>query len=131
MQSCGVELAESALVPEQIAALLLHVSYNLDAHAAWVGQANEAARLEHAALRESAVHYRAIAAAATRAAEHMRSLASLPAADHDPTRWDRAAFVTWMRVKIELQRGLAALLLEHALHSEAALAEESSAHSDV
>jgi hypothetical protein len=118
MQSCGAELAESALVPERLAALMLHVSLNLDAHADWVGSSSEAARLENAALRELAADYRVIAAAAERAVQHMRNAANLAPAPHDPSRWDRAAFVTWMQRKIELQRALAELLLEHVRAAE-------------
>jgi hypothetical protein len=121
MQSCGEELAASALVPERLAALMLHVSLNLDAHADWVGRSSEAARLESAALRELATDYRAIAEAAERAVQRMRDAASLAPAPHDPSRWDRAAFVAWMQRKIELQRALAELLLEHVGASERAL----------
>src|SRR3954469_16853733 len=119
--SCGAELAQSAVVPEQIGALLLHVTQNLEAHAQWVGDSSEAARLEQAALREVAADYRAIAAAAARAVQHMRAAAGLASPAHDPDRWDRATFVSWMQRKIELQRALAELLLEHARLSERGL----------
>jgi len=123
MQSCGAELAESAIVPERLGALLLHVSHNLVAHADWIGTACEEARREGEALRTVAADYRAIAEAAGRAVQHMRDAAGLAPAPHDPSRWDRAAFVTWMQRKIELQRDLAQLLLEHAQASERALGE--------
>ena len=123
MQSCGAELAQSAIVPERLAALLLHVSLNLVAHADWVGTASEAARLEHAALLQVAADYRAIAEAAGRAVQHMRDAAGLAPAQHEPSRWDRPSFVSWMQRKIELQRALAELLLEHAQASERALEE--------
>ncbi|HWO08001.1 MAG TPA: hypothetical protein VNN80_00935, partial [Polyangiaceae bacterium] len=114
MQSCGAELAESAVVPERLAALMQHVSENLIAHADWVGAGSAEAAQEQAGLRLVAREYRAIAAAGRQAAAAMRSLAGLPAAAHDPARWDREAFARWMHEKIVLQRELAALLLEHA-----------------
>lgn len=120
-QSCGAELAQSAVVPELIGALMLHVTQNLEAHAQWVGASSEAARLEHAALREVAADYRAIAEAATRAVQHMRAAAGLASPPHDPATWDRAAFVSWMQRKIELQRALAEMLLDHASRSERGL----------
>lgn len=120
-QSCGAELAQSAVVPELISALMLHVTQNLEAHAQWVGASSEAARLEQAALREVAADYRAIAESAARAVRHMRAAAGLASPPHDPGTWDRAAFVRWMQRKIELQRGLAELLLEHARLSERGL----------
>ena len=120
-QSCGAELAKSALVPELIGALLLHVTENLEAHAHWVGASSEAARREQAALRAVAADYRAIAEAAGRAVQHMRDAAGLASPPHDPSTWDRAAFVTWMQRKIELQRALAELLLEHAQLSQRGL----------
>src|SRR6476620_7961780 len=95
-QSCGAELAQSAVVPEQIGALMYHVTQNLEAHAQWVGASSEAARLEQAALREVAADYRAIGEAAARAVQHMRSAAGLASPPHDPDGWDRTAFVTWM-----------------------------------
>lgn len=117
-QSCGAELAQSAVVPELIGALMMHVTQNLEAHACWVGASSEAARLEQAALREVAADYRAIAEAAARAVQHMRAAAGLASPPHDPGSWDRASFVSWMQRKIELQRALAELLLEHARLSE-------------
>jgi len=121
MQSCGEELAESALVPERLAELFAHVAENLDKHAEWVGTESEAARREHAGMLEVAADYRAIAHAATHAARTMRSLATLPAAPHDPARWDQSAFAAWMRRKVELQRAFAQLIQEHADASERAL----------
>src|SRR4051812_15212312 len=106
-QSCGAELAQSAVVPEQMGALMLHVAQNLEAHAQWVGASSEAARLEQAALREVAADYRAVAEAAARAVQHMRAAAGLASPPHDPGSWDRGAFVSWMQRKIELQRALA------------------------
>jgi hypothetical protein len=123
MQSCGAELAESAIVPERLGALLLHVSHNLVAHADWIGTASEEAQLERAALLAVAADYQAIAEAAGRAVQHMRDAAGLAPAPHDPSQWNRAAFVIWMQRKIELQRDLAQLLLDHAQASEQALAE--------
>lgn len=121
MQSCGEELAESALVPERLAELFQHVADNLQAHAEWVGTESQAAASEHAGMLEVAADYRAIARAATHAARTMRGLGSLPAAPHDPARWDRAAWAAWMQRKVELQRAFAQLILEHADASERAL----------
>ena len=114
-------MAASAVVPEQLSALFLHVSQSLDAHADWVGTSSEEARLERATLLQLAADYRAIAEAARRAVSHMRDAAALAPAPHDPSRWDRATFVAWMQRKIVLQRALAELLLEHARASEHAL----------
>jgi hypothetical protein len=119
--TCGSELAQSAVVPELIGELLLHVTQNLEAHAQWVGASSEAARQEQAALRQVAADYRAVAEAAARAVQHMRAAAGLASPPHDPGSWDRAAFVRWMQRKIQLQRALAGLLLEHAHLSERGL----------
>ncbi|MEO8180086.1 MAG: hypothetical protein ABI895_14725 [Deltaproteobacteria bacterium] len=120
MQSmaCGVELADAAIVPEQLAALMSHVAENLEGHARWVGVETPAAEAEHEGLLRLAADYRGIAAAAQRAAATMRALRDLEPAPHDPAHWDRPAFLHWMRRKIELQRALAQLLCEHAEASE-------------
>jgi hypothetical protein len=123
--SCGAELSEDAVVPEQLAALMSHVANNMDAHARWVGSSSEAARSEREALTRLATHYRRIAASAAQAARSMRGMHELDAAPHDPARFDRQAFERWMRTKVALQRNLARLLLEHAATSERALADES------
>ncbi|HEU5076007.1 MAG TPA: hypothetical protein VFU02_17555 [Polyangiaceae bacterium] len=123
MESCGAELAESAVVPEQLARLMQHVAKNLEAHADWVGTDAEAARLEREALLGVAESYRAIARAAFSTADLMRGLADLPNAPHDPNKWDRQAFARWMREKIALQRAVAQLLLDHAEASERVLNE--------
>jgi len=124
MESCGAELAESAIIPEKLAALMAHVAMNMVAHAEWVGSDGDASRAEHRALHDVAAGYRAIATAASEAAATMRALRDLEPAPHDPSRWDRAAFATWMHRKIELQTELAQLLLQHAEQSKAALAGE-------
>ena len=123
MESCGAELAESAVVPERIAELMQHVAENLVAHADWVGNASGAALREREALLKVAAGYRAIASAALDTAACMRGLGDLPAAPHDPARWDRPQFLEWMREKIVLQRAVAALLLNHAEASERVLTE--------
>ncbi|MDC0682745.1 hypothetical protein [Sorangium atrum] len=120
-EPCGRDLANNAVVPERLAELFRHVADNLEAHAAWVGSATPEARLEHDAMRRVAAGYRGIGDAAGRAAEAMRAAGDLPAAPHDLARFDRGAFEAWMRRKIELQRGFAALLLEHAEASERVL----------
>jgi hypothetical protein len=122
MESCGAELAESAVIPEKLAALMEHVAKNLVAHAEWVGTSSDPSRAEHRALLDVAAGYRAIAHAASQAASTMRALRDLEPAPHEPSRWDRAAFATWMQQKIALQTELAALLLAHAEQSKAALA---------
>jgi hypothetical protein len=116
--ACGAELGDAAIVPERLAALMSHVAENLEAHAGWVGVETPAAAAEHEGLLRLAADYRAIAAAALRTAATMRGLRDLEPAPHDPARWDRAAFLQWMRRKIELQRAFAQLLLEHAEVSE-------------
>jgi RIO-like serine/threonine protein kinase len=121
--TCGQELAGDAEVPEKLSALWSHVAANMETHADWVGVQSAAARREHEALSRVAADYRAIAAAADHAAAVMKSMADLPAAPHDPTKLDRAAQAAWMRRKIELQRALARMLIEHADVSEQVLAE--------
>ena len=124
MESCGAELAESAIIPEKLAALMEHVAKNMVAHAEWVGTSGDPARAEHRALLDVAAAYRGIAQAASKAAATMRALHDLEPAPHDPSRWDRAAFVEWMQHKVALQTELARLLLAHAEQSKAALAGE-------
>lgn len=119
--SCGAELAASAEVPVALAALMSHVAINLNAHAVWVGTGSATAQREHDAMSRVAGEYRAIASAANRAAEVMRSFGGLEPVAHDPSRFDRAAFVEWMRQKVRLQRELADLLIAHAVQSEKAL----------
>ncbi|HVT08424.1 MAG TPA: hypothetical protein VHO67_13275 [Polyangia bacterium] len=120
--SCGQEMAASAEVPLQWQALMDHVAGNMDAHATWVGTATPAAKQEHDALRRVAAAYRAMAWAASSAAQAMRAMAELPPAPHDPRKRDGAAWADWMREKIRMQRQLAATLERHAAESEHALA---------
>lgn len=119
--TCGQELAASAEVPDAWRGLMSHVAINLEAHAAWVGDGTDAARAEQEAMRAVAAAYRDMAASAERAATLMRSLRDLAAAPHDPARFDRPAFVGWMRSKVELQRAFAQMLERHAAMSESAL----------
>ena len=63
METCGAELAESAVVPELLAQLMEHVALNLDAHARWVGTATPQAEREHAGMSRVADDYRGIASA--------------------------------------------------------------------
>jgi hypothetical protein len=120
-ETCGQELASSAAVPEQFAALFKHVAVNFRDHAAWVGTATAEAEREHDAMLAVALGYEATAESAQRTAVFMRTLAGLPAAAHDPHKMDRAKFFTWMKTKLELQRALAGMLIEHAEQSERAL----------
>jgi hypothetical protein len=119
--TCGEEVAASAEVPEAWRDLMRHVALNLDAHAAWVGTGSPAAREEHDGLRRVAAAYLDMAEAADRACRIMRGMQAVPAAPHDPARRDTAAFVAWMRKKVELQRALASTLDRHAAESERAL----------
>jgi len=123
MESCGAELAESAVVPEQLAQLMAHVAENLDAHAKWVGAETPPAAEEQRWMRKVAADYRGIAEAALRAVATMRAMRDLAPAPHDPSRRDPAAFVAWMQKKVELQRAFAKLLNDHAEESERVLAE--------
>jgi tellurite resistance protein len=121
--TCGQELAEGAVIPEQVALLFAHVAHNMREHARWVGDSNSEAVREHAAMIAVADGYEAISAEAQRMCNFMRSLAHLPAAPHDPATLDKPALVAWLRQKIEIQRTLAQLLSEHATQSEQALRE--------
>lgn len=112
--ACGLELREAAGVPESLALLMDHIAENLTAHAAWVGTGSDVAAAEHTALTQLALEYRAIASAARQAASTMREMAGLHAAPHDPKRWDKAAFATWLERKISLQTTLGEVLIEHA-----------------
>jgi hypothetical protein len=116
--TCGQELAASAEVPEAIAALMAHVVLNLRVHADWVGTSSPEACAENEALRAVAEAYEALATAARRAADTMRSFSTLAPVPHDPARFEREPFLAWMRSKVELQRNLARLLLEHAAENE-------------
>ncbi len=121
--TCGQELAQDAEVPELLGELWEHVATNLVAHAKWVGTATREAAAEHDGLMHVAREYRAIAAAAERAAAIMRSMADQAAAPHDPARVDRGAQARFIRRKTELQLKLAGMLVEHAERSRGALAE--------
>ena len=124
MISCGAELAEDAVVPEQLASLMQHVAENMEAHAGWVGVRTAEAEAEHNALVKLAADYRRIATAATQAVATMREMRNLKPALHDPALWDRQSFVRWMRKKIDMQRAFAHLILEHANASERIVASE-------
>ena len=120
-ETCGQELAASAVVPEQFAALFRHVAVNLREHAVWVGDTSAEAKREQNALIEVALGYEATSAHALHTARLMRTLTDLPMVAHDPDRLDRHGFFDWMTTKLELQRRLAQLLLEHAEQSQRAL----------
>lgn len=124
MESCGAELAESALVPELLSSLMQHVAENMEAHARWVGTASSVAAREQRALLDVAREYQVIAQAASRAATTLRGLQDLPAVPHDPAAWDREAFAVFLRKKIEIQRELGRLILDHAHASERVLANQ-------
>jgi len=121
--TCGEELAHDAEVPERLGELWEHVATNLAAHAKWVGTATPEAAAEHDALMHVAREYRCIAAAAERAAAIMHGMHDLAPAVHDASRLDRAALAHFIRRKVELQLGLADLLVRHADDSRRALAE--------
>jgi hypothetical protein len=122
-ETCGQELAASAVVPEQLAALFRHVAANLRDHAAWVGTASVDTKREHDAMMDVAHGYEAIGLSAQRTATLMRTLENLPTVSHDPQKLDRKKFLVWMKTKIDLQRELARLLMEHAEQSERVLQE--------
>ena len=121
--TCGQELAQDAEVPELLGQLWEHVAGNMATHAKWVGTATPAAAAEHDCLTHIAREYRAIAAAAERAAAIMKSMDVLEPAPHDPQLVDRPAQARFIRHKIELQLKLADLLVRHADASRSALAE--------
>jgi hypothetical protein len=123
--SCGAELSEEAVIPEQLAALMQHLANNMEAHARWVGSASNDAEAEHDALTRLATHYRRIATHATRAARTLHTLRDLDPAPHDPAPFHRSFFEASLRKKVDLQRSFAQLLLEHAATSKRALAGES------
>ncbi len=125
MVTCGTELAGDAVVPEQLASLMLHVADNMEAHARWVGTETVEAQAEHDALVKLAADYRQIATAATQAVATMRGMRNLKPARHDSAHWDGQSFTRWMRKKIDMQRAFAHLLLEHAEASERILENES------
>jgi hypothetical protein len=120
-QTCGQELAQGAIIPEQVAVLFAHVAHNLRQHAKWVGETSPEAAAEHTAMIAVADGYEAISAEAQRICNLMRTLKDLPAAPHDPEAQDRKALAEWMQSKVNVQRKLAKLLNEHADQSERAL----------
>lgn len=122
-ETCGQELAASAVIPERLAALFEHVAANLRDHAAWVGTATADAKREHDAMMDVAHGYEAISVAAQRTATLMRTLEHLPTASHDPKKMDREKFLAWMKTKIDLQLELASMLMEHAEQSQRVLRE--------
>lgn len=124
-ESCGQELAGSAVIPEQFALLFEHVAVNLRDHAEWVGTLTLAARQEHDAMLAVAEGYEAISGEARSTAKLMRTLGALPSAPHPAEKWNRAKFEIWMKAKVELQRQLAQMLIEHAEQSERALKQMS------
>ena len=120
--TCGHELARDAEVPELLGQLMEHVAVNMVEHARWVRASGDAGLAEERGLLEIADRYRSIARSAeSAAAAAMRSMREVPAAAHDPELLDRTALAGWMTTKIQLQRGLAQMLLRHADDSEAVL----------
>jgi hypothetical protein len=120
--TCGQELAQDAVVPDQLSRLFAHVAKNMEVHARWVGTASPQASREYDALRATAAAYQRIANSAAYAASFMRSLVDLPAAAHEHAQLDRQALAAWMHTKVAMQREFAQLLLDHAAASEQALA---------
>jgi len=118
-ESIGEELAEGAVIPEQVAVLFAHVAFNLREHA----RAIDAASPEHAALISVADGYEAISAEAQRVCNFMRTLERLPTTSHDSQPRDRKALAAWMQEKVAIQRSFARLLNEHADRSERVLRE--------
>ena len=122
-QTCGQEMAAAAEVPRRWGELMTHVATHMEGHARWVGTDSVAARREHDALMRVAAEYRAIAAAATRAAAAMTAMKALTPAPHDPSRFNATSQARWMRAKVKMQRAFATLLMRHAAESETALAQ--------
>lgn len=114
MESCGAELAEGAVIPELIALLLEHVAANMVLHAEWVGTARAECLAENLSLLRVAEFYLSSASSARAASRVMLEMEHLEPAPHDPNRWDRVAFSSWMHRKIALQTRLGELLLTHA-----------------
>jgi hypothetical protein len=119
--TCGHEMARDAEVPELLARLFGHVAENMVVHGQWVQRSSESGADEERGLQRVAEHYRAMAAAGQQAAAAMRAMEDVPPAPHDLALLDRVAFAQWMRTKVQLQRKLAHLLLNHAEHSESVL----------
>ncbi|HTU63906.1 MAG TPA: hypothetical protein VMF89_35820 [Polyangiales bacterium] len=117
-ESIGKELAEGAVIPEQVAVLFAHVAFNLREHARGLDDASPG----HHALIAVADGYEAISAEAQRVCNYMRTLDSLPASHAAPAR-DRSALASWMRENVAIQRHFAKLLNEHAEEAERALRE--------
>jgi hypothetical protein len=120
-ETCGQELAASASVPDQFAQLFQHVARNLRDHADSVGTDTPAAQREHDAMLAVAQGYETTAAEAQRTANIMRTMQDIPPAPHARENWDKGSFALWMTRKIEMQRELARMLLEHADQSERVL----------
>lgn len=118
-ESIGRELAEGAVIPEQVAVLFAHVAFNMREHAKEVSASSP----EHAALIAVADGYEAISAEAQRVCNFMRTLESLPATPRDSSARDRSALANWMQEKVAIQRSFAKVLNEHADRSERALRE--------
>lgn len=121
--TCGQEMAASAEIPRRWQALMNHVALNMELHAAAVGSGSAANRDESAAMLVVAREYRSMADAAARAASAMTAMADLAPASHDPSGIDLPSLARWMRLKVAMQRELAALLIRHAEESEAALTQ--------
>ena len=121
--TCGQELAAGASVPEQLGTLFKHVAENLRDHAAWVGTTTADAKREHDAMLATAESYELISAKSQQAAAAMRALEQLPAVPHDASKLDRQKLAASMKKKVELQRKLASVLLEHAEQSQRVLEE--------
>jgi len=123
--SCGAELSEDAVIPEQLAALMQHLANDTEAHARWVGSATKDAEAEHDALTRLATQYRRVATFAAQAARTLHTMRDLDPAPHHPGRFHRQSFEASMRTKVDMQRRFAQLLLEHAATSRRGLAGES------
>lgn len=118
-ESIGKELAEGAVIPEQVALLFAHVALNMREHAKSIAPDSP----EQNALLSVADGYEAISAEAQRVRNYMRTLESLTITPHEAPARDPKALAAWMQEKVVILRGFARLLNERADQTERALRE--------
>ena len=120
-ETIGRELAAGAEIPALLGQLFKHVAANVRGLALAAGTGAHTASPERDALIRVASGYEEIADAAQRTADFMRTLEGLAPELHEAVAADQNEFLAWMAKKIELQRQLGGLLLEHAEQSAAVL----------
>ena len=90
-KTCGQQIAEKAVLPAQMAVLMNAVAGTVESHAKWMtAMKTKESTLEAKALTALAKEHRAVAASYTKIADHMRQMAKLPGAPHDPALIDPA-----------------------------------------